>query len=229
MAANKQLYRLKWNGFHYNLSEIFEKMLILENLVDCTVACDGASIKAHKLVLSAASPYFHSLFLSNPCKHPIVILKDVRFEDLKSIIDFIYRGEVHIPEDQLNSFLKTAETLRIRGLTEVGDKQNQSIIKSIPSVRHKKRKRKPNKSPNVQNNESQDSSEEENRNIFNENTFDNNLFNYNKSLRKTNTQKITENTDFVDNQIESNQSAEDIEPTKILEQSMSTSEVIIIN
>ena len=64
------------------------------------------------MVLAACSPYFQSLFLSNPCKHPIVILKDVRFVELKAIIDFMYRGEVNVSQDQLSALLKTAETLK---------------------------------------------------------------------------------------------------------------------
>lgn len=105
------------------MSEVFQNMLVHENLVDVTLACEGASIKAHKMILAACSPYFQNLFMANPCKHPIVILKDVKFNDLKAIIDFIYSGEVNIPQDQLNSLLKTAETLKIKGLADFGEKQ----------------------------------------------------------------------------------------------------------
>ena len=109
----------------------------------------------------------------------------------------------------------------------LGEKQNinQSLIQSIP-LRHKKRKRKSIKSPNHQNNESHDSSEEENRNVLNYNRFDTNLFNYSNSFRtKNNSQKSLENIYSNDKQKENNESPEDIEPIKILEQSMSTSEV----
>lgn len=105
------------------MSDVFQNMLVHENLVDVTLACEGASIKAHKMILAACSPYFQNLFMTNPCKHPIVILKDVKFNDLKAIIDFIYSGEVNIPQDQLNSLIKTAETLKIKGLADFGEKQ----------------------------------------------------------------------------------------------------------
>jgi len=42
----------------------------------------------------------------NPCKHPIVILKDVKFEDLKVIVDFMYYGEVNVSQEQLPAILK---------------------------------------------------------------------------------------------------------------------------
>ena len=40
-----------------------------------TIACEGGSIKCHKIVLSASSAYFEKLFLENSCEHPIVFLK----------------------------------------------------------------------------------------------------------------------------------------------------------
>lgn len=107
-----QQFCLKWNNYQSNMSDVFLSMLNNENMVDVTLACDGQNIKAHKMVLAACSPYFQTLFQTNPCKHPIVILKDVRFLDLRAIIDFMYRGEVNVGQDQLAALLKTAETLK---------------------------------------------------------------------------------------------------------------------
>lgn len=104
---------------------VFEHLLSSEALVDVTLACEGLSIKAHKMVLSACSPFFQSLFLENPCKHPIVILKDMRYTDLKAIIDFMYRGEVNVSQNQLSALLKTAETLKVKGLAEVSGEDGQ--------------------------------------------------------------------------------------------------------
>lgn len=55
----------------------------------------------------------------NPCQHPIVILKDVKFTDLKVIIDFMYYGEVNVSQDELPHILKTAEALKIKGNTHL--------------------------------------------------------------------------------------------------------------
>jgi hypothetical protein len=234
MEAQQQ-YCLKWNSFHSNMSDVFQNMLIHENLVDVTLACEGASIKAHKMVLAACSPYFQNLFLSNPCKHPIVILKDVKFADLKSIIDFIYRGEVNVPQDQLNALLKTAETLKIKGLAEVGDKQSkgQQIMRSV-GLRQKKRKRNRNKSSqNQQNNESGDSSEEE-ENMANKSSNENNLLTFYSGLQSvpkyraiTQKQNFSQKNFIASVRKERTSSVEEIEPMKLLEQSMSTPEVYI--
>lgn len=73
------------------------------------------------MVLSACSPYFQAIFTNHPEKHPIVILKDVPYADMKSLLDFMYRGEVSVDQERLTAFLRVAESLRIKGLTEVND------------------------------------------------------------------------------------------------------------
>lgn len=77
-------------------------------------------------MLSACSPYFQSLFVNHPEKHPIVILKDVPFADMKSLLQFMYRGEVSVDQERLSAFLRVAESLRIKGLTEVNDDKPMS-------------------------------------------------------------------------------------------------------
>lgn len=53
----------------------------------------------------------------NPCKHPIVILKDVGYNELSGLLQFMYRGEVNVYQEELANFLKTAELLQVKGLT----------------------------------------------------------------------------------------------------------------
>ncbi|KFM76347.1 Protein bric-a-brac 2, partial [Stegodyphus mimosarum] len=119
-----QQFCLKWNNHMNNMMDVFKNLLSTEALVDVTLACDGLSLKAHKMVLSACSPFFQSLFLENPCKHPIVILKDMKYSELKAIIEFMYHGEVNVAQDQLSALMKTAETLRVKGLAEVTNEKN---------------------------------------------------------------------------------------------------------
>merc|ERR1712008_579540 len=66
-----------------------------KSFTDVTLACDGQTCKAHKMVLSACSPYFKALLEENPAKHPIIILKDVPFQHLTAILEFMYAGEVN--------------------------------------------------------------------------------------------------------------------------------------
>ncbi|KAI5642240.1 BTB/POZ domain-containing protein [Phthorimaea operculella] len=102
---------------------VFDQLLHAETFTDVTIAVDGQLLKAHKMVLSACSPYFQALFVNHQEKHPIVILKDVPYSDMKSLLDFMYRGEVSVDQERLTAFLKVAESLRIKGLTEVNEEK----------------------------------------------------------------------------------------------------------
>lgn len=117
--GSPQQFCLRWNNYQTNLANCFDQLLQTESFVDVTLACEGQSLKAHKVVLSACSPYFQTLFMDNPCRHPIIIMRDIKYCDLKAVVDFMYRGEINVSQDQITALLKVAETLKIRGLTDV--------------------------------------------------------------------------------------------------------------
>lgn len=115
--ATMEQFSLRWNNFHSNLTSGFHDLLQAADMVDVTLAVEGQFLQAHKIVLSICSPYFKQLFKVNPCKHPIVILKDVAHGNMKDILEFMYLGEVNVLKDNLTSFLRTAELLQVKGLT----------------------------------------------------------------------------------------------------------------
>ncbi|XP_037817062.1 protein bric-a-brac 2, partial [Lucilia sericata] len=119
LTRNNQQFCLRWNNYQTNLTNVFDELLQNESFVDVTLACEGQSIKAHKMILSACSPYFQALFYDNPCQHPIVIMRDVRWQELKALMEFMYKGEINVSQEQINPLLKVAEMLKIRGLAEV--------------------------------------------------------------------------------------------------------------
>ena len=129
--GDQQQFCLRWNDFQTNMVSSFKHLRDEKSFTDVTLACDGQTCKAHKMVLSACSPYFkvkkfffsleffnhlnsvqlifQALLEENPAKHPIIILKDVPFQHLTAILEFVYAGEVNVAQDQLPAFLKTAE------------------------------------------------------------------------------------------------------------------------
>uniref|UniRef100_A0A1B6HS16 BTB domain-containing protein n=1 Tax=Homalodisca liturata TaxID=320908 RepID=A0A1B6HS16_9HEMI len=115
--ADDQQFCLRWNNFQSNFTSQFKALRLEEDFVDVTLACEGKRIKAHKLVLSACSPYFKELFKGNPCKHPIIFMQDVEYEHLMNLVEFMYAGQVNICQNKLPTFLHTAESLQIRGLS----------------------------------------------------------------------------------------------------------------
>lgn len=60
-----QLYSVRWNEFHTSIITSFRHLLDQEDFIDVTLACEGQSFTAHKVVLSACSPYFRSLLKVN--------------------------------------------------------------------------------------------------------------------------------------------------------------------
>lgn len=142
-------------------------MLRDESLVDVTLACsEGHSIRAHKVVLSACSSYFQTLFVDHPSRHPIVILKDVRFTELRTLIEFMYKGEVNVEYCQLSALLKTAESLKVKGLAEMTREYKQEpeqtepteLVGRKPQNQQQQQQQSP-RSPSVEENERLQSSQ----------------------------------------------------------------------
>ena len=141
---------LTWNNYVTHMMNGFRHLLVNQSMVDVTLACDGLSLKAHKVVLSACSPLFQTLFLENPCQHPIVILKDVKYTDMKALLDIMYFGKVYISDNQLLNLKKTAEILRVKGVVEMiaekmSDESSQQSVfgpDRLPSKRRKHKSKK---------------------------------------------------------------------------------------
>jgi len=125
--ANEK-FCLRWNDFESNISVAFRELRDDKDFFDVTLACDEDQIQAHKVILSACSPFFRSVLRKNPHAHPLLYLKGVKFGDLQSVLNFMYHGEVNVAQEELNSFLAVAEELRVKGLT-----QNQSSKKTESS------------------------------------------------------------------------------------------------
>lgn len=113
---------LKWSNYQAHVLGVLVQLLESESLVDVTLSTvDGEKLFAHKIVLCAASSYFEEIFTNSDDSHPIVILTDVESNILRSILDFVYHGELNVQASQLTEVLQVATTLQIRGLTEVSD------------------------------------------------------------------------------------------------------------
>lgn len=127
MSGGGQQYCLRWNNHRSNLLTVFDELLQNEAFTDVTLACDGStSVKCHKMVLAACSSYFQTLFTELPCRHPVVVLKDVKYSEIKAILEYMYRGEVNVAQNQLAALLKVAEALKVKGLVEENRAGNTS-------------------------------------------------------------------------------------------------------
>eukprot|EP00092_Neocalanus_flemingeri_P004301 GFUD01004624.1.p1 GENE.GFUD01004624.1~~GFUD01004624.1.p1 ORF type:complete len:324 (+),score=77.62 GFUD01004624.1:85-972(+) len=103
----------------------FKELKEDKDFFDVTLACNGdRQLQAHKVILSACSPFFRNILKKNPHQHPLIYLKGVLYEELVSVLNFMYHGEVNVAQEDLTSFLAVAEELKVKGLTQ--DKQEKS-------------------------------------------------------------------------------------------------------
>lgn len=70
MASANQEYAMHLKDHANNFSHSFSDLLEQNELVDVTLAADGYLVQAHRLVLSALSPYFRQMFTSMPTNQP---------------------------------------------------------------------------------------------------------------------------------------------------------------
>lgn len=137
----------------HSLSSIFEEMYINERLVDVTLSCCDGQLQAHRLVLAACSSYFSNLFdkLANPFHFPVVVIKDMQIEDLRLIVEFMYKGQLTVSQEKLMTLAKCAEGLQINGLSNYDSLVTNPVDASISSRSLNQRSKRGKKTHLIQN------------------------------------------------------------------------------
>ncbi|XP_042868169.1 broad-complex core protein isoforms 1/2/3/4/5-like isoform X3 [Penaeus japonicus] len=107
---------LSWNNHKATFCHILSTLREKERYTDVTLACEGKFYPVHKLVLSTCSEYFENMFEHTPCKHPIIVLKDVKPDELEALLSYMYAGVVNVAQNDLARLIKAAELLQIKGL-----------------------------------------------------------------------------------------------------------------
>jgi len=127
MSSAMDKFCLRWNDFETNISSAFKELREDKDFFDVTLACDEDQVQAHKVILSACSPFFKTILRRNKHDHPLLYLKGVKYTDLVSVLNFMYHGEVNVAQEELNSFLAVAEDLKVKGLTQNGPSKSQPL------------------------------------------------------------------------------------------------------
>ena len=84
-------------------------------------------MEAHKVILAASSPFFQKLLRTNKHPHPLIYMRGMNSDDLLAIVDFLYRGEANVFQENLDSFLAVAEELQLKGLMGKTDEKVQDF------------------------------------------------------------------------------------------------------
>jgi len=142
---------LYWNNHKATFCHILSTLREKERYTDVTLACQGKFYQVHKLVLSACSEYFEGMFENTPCKHPVIVLKDIRPDDLEALLSYMYAGVVSVAQNDLARLIKTAELLQIKGLavpdeppTSPENKKGRGVKDDRTSPPPKRKKREEN-------------------------------------------------------------------------------------
>ena len=125
MTAEENVkFNIGWNSFQSHLEETSKELYTGGHFADCTLVSDDMiPTQAHKIVLSSASIVFKQLLMLNPNSNtnPVLFLKGVKHEELKSILQFIYCGETHVHKDRFDKFILATNDLDIKGLSRSFD------------------------------------------------------------------------------------------------------------
>ena len=138
---NQGKYCIKWNDFQKNISLAFTNCQESEDFSDVTlVSNDGVKFSAHMLILSASSNLLRTILTQHKSPHPLLFLRGISTDHLRSILDFVYRGEVNVFTEGVEEFLKIAKELEIKGMDGYDeDNKKHDIIeakKEIPGPKH---------------------------------------------------------------------------------------------
>ncbi|CAK9827855.1 Endothelial zinc finger protein induced by tumor necrosis factor alpha [Anthophora retusa] len=111
---------IRVSGRAPDVGEFLKEAMLSQRFADVALCCPGGQrFLAHRLVLSAASPYLQEVLLahsrtSTHCEPITVILAEVEAPELAAILGFVYTGSATVPRPRLNAFLHAAEALHIR-------------------------------------------------------------------------------------------------------------------
>jgi len=136
--GSSEKFCLRWNDFETSISGALHEIRTEKEFFDVTLACEDEQIEAHKVILSACSPWFRSALKRNPHQHPLFFLKGIKHSQMMGLIDFMYKGEVSVAQEDLNNFLVVAEELQIKGLTQ-NNSSNKNTSTSAPLSSKSKR------------------------------------------------------------------------------------------
>ena len=110
-------FSLKWNDYQFNWTKSLSELWNDKEFADVTlISEDKVKFSAHKILLSSCSNVFKFILGGNTHANPLMYLSGVNSVNLGLILDYIYHGEVNLFQEQLDSFLESAQKLEIKGL-----------------------------------------------------------------------------------------------------------------
>lgn len=131
-------FNLQWTDFQSNILQTFKRIRKDKDFLNVTLVTeDETQLEAHKVILSASSPFLENILRNSPHPHPMLFLSGINSYILNLILDYVYFGEVQVLQEHLQEFLSSARKLKVSGLSNVEGVEdsvcdNEEFIKIEP-------------------------------------------------------------------------------------------------
>ncbi len=92
-----------------------------DELTDVMLAAEGRSIPCHRVLLAAASKFFHDKFVVHPesVDHNLLDIEGIDFDILKAIVYFVYNGRIQLTLRKAEKLLPASVSLMLPELTNM--------------------------------------------------------------------------------------------------------------
>lgn len=125
-SQQQQDEHFRWEGHAEHSLSCMRKYLQADKLCDVTLIAGSATsgvrkVKAHRLVLSAASEYFAAMFTGSlplNSQQSEITLGEVNGDVLQAVVNYCYTGTIEIREDNVETLLATACLMLLHEVVE---------------------------------------------------------------------------------------------------------------
>jgi kelch-like protein 20 len=115
----EQIYQLRRNNSTSNVASS-PSSSNNNDLCDVVISVGNSKIKAHKIILSASSPYFRAMFTNElaESKQNEITLKDIDEQAMEMLIEFCYSSKITIDEKSVQTLLPAACLLQMQEIQD---------------------------------------------------------------------------------------------------------------
>ena len=117
---HQEKYNFNWPTYSEHLREMLHDIRQSNELTDVTLVCDdNRQFKSHKIVLSAYSSVFKSIFTDLSQNSSVIYLRGIQHQEIESLLEFMYLGVATFYQERVNEFLNVAKSLEIKDISKV--------------------------------------------------------------------------------------------------------------
>ena len=123
MTVKTKNLNFVWNDLSEDILSTRKELFENSHFADVTLISDDLkTFNVHRTILYPASDLLKELLLMKQCKtDAILFLKGIKSQFLEPILQFIYFGEVSVPEAQVKKFIKCAKDLDLKSFSGPGN------------------------------------------------------------------------------------------------------------